>query len=302
VIHRAALASFALLAAAALLQCSNKPSCDATSCAAGCCDATGTCARGDAIEACGAPGSGMCAVCGASQNCIDGLCQHIGAGGGGGGSGGGGAMMAGGGMAGTGGGFGGGLTDDCPDGGDGPCLNGICVDGVCIKDNTDSGTGGGGGGPFMGFFCGATRTVPVFSAPIDDAGYFFHNWMEMTVSDGGTYEALDLELYADLQANQPVPGVSDLDGGTANGDPTRDLNCGVCPLYFEGCDDTGLCAHTYLGISGRVDVQQVTQGAPGTAHATLSNVLLYEWNFADDKPVDDGGCIIVGSAVFDAGW
>src|SRR5262249_33079563 len=141
VIRRTALVVAAAAAVIVLIaHCSNKPACDALSCPAGCCDPNGVCALGDAVEACGAPGSGQCKVCGIKQYCIDGMCQAVGGGPGGGAAGGG--LAAGGGFP-FGGGSGGGLTTDCPqDGGGGLCLNGVCVDGVCVPDNSDSGTGG----------------------------------------------------------------------------------------------------------------------------------------------------------------
>jgi hypothetical protein len=290
------------------VKCSAKSSCDASSCLAGCCDVTGVCQQGDADDACGPPGSGMCAVCAVGSSCSAGACAAPDAGSGGsGGSGGG----TGGGNVGLGGG-GDGLPLVC-DGGQDLCERGVCVDGVCIHDNMDSGMGGGGtgGGSSAGsgaFTCSSTRTVAVFTGPVVDAGYEFFNWMELanpdpaSLTDGGTWDALDLELFAQNQANQPIPGITELDGGDDTGSPITYFSCGVCPLYYAGCGANGACAQAYLGVSGHVDVEQATQAAPGAGYATMSNVLLVEWNLADDRPVPDSGCVLVGAATFDAGW
>ena len=89
----------------AFLGCPTPKTCDATTCATGCCDATGTCQLGDAASACGTAG----ALC---LSCAPGFCstQHVCSvtpSGGGAGTTGGGAGATGGGTA-TGGGAGGG--------------------------------------------------------------------------------------------------------------------------------------------------------------------------------------------------
>src|SRR6185436_1041696 len=89
-----------VLLIAVLAGCASKPSCDATSCQAGCCDANSVCSAGDTLDACGKAGSGACAVCAADQQCVLHACK-VGASGGG-------SAGAGGGQAGMGGGSGGG--------------------------------------------------------------------------------------------------------------------------------------------------------------------------------------------------
>jgi hypothetical protein len=74
--------------------------CDATSCATGCCDASGVCQAGTTAAVCGAKG-GSCSACNASQFCSLGSCQATGNGGG---SSAGGAPGSGGGSASSGGG------------------------------------------------------------------------------------------------------------------------------------------------------------------------------------------------------
>ena len=96
------------------------------------------------------------------------------------------------------------------------CANGVCVDGVCVPDNSDSGVGGGGGtGAPVAFHCSSTRTVASFDGPIVDAGYYLYNWLLLgapdprSLTDGGTWEQLELELNTGLRPNQPIPGPVD---------------------------------------------------------------------------------------------
>lgn len=77
------------LLAVLALSCAGKP-CDATTCASGCCDASGACVEVPRPSACGVSGV-ACTACDASQLCVDGACRPSGLGGGagtGGGSGG----------------------------------------------------------------------------------------------------------------------------------------------------------------------------------------------------------------------
>lgn len=290
-----------VLTIAVLAECASRPACDAMSCQAGCCDANGACVAGNTINSCGKAGSGACAVCAMGQMCLSGACS--------GGASGGGAAAAGGGSGGArgGGAGGGGLSAECPDGGNGLCLGGVCVDGVCVPDDTDSGTGGGSG-QASGFHCSSTRTVASFDGPVVDAGYELYNWLVLgspdprSLSDGGTWEELELQLNTGLRSNQPIPGPVDLDGGDENGLPLDYFKCGICPLLFETCHAPVLCGRTYLGISGHVDVKHVDLSLHGTAYATMSNVTLVEWDFAEDKPAPDSGCVVIGAATFDAGW
>ena len=88
-----------------------KPPCSASTCATGCCDASGTCQAGTQTLACGIAG-GTCSSCTLAQQCIQGTCFGAtgGGGGSGGGTGGGGAGGGGAGGGGLGGGVGGGST------------------------------------------------------------------------------------------------------------------------------------------------------------------------------------------------
>lgn len=56
----------------------------------GCCDATGACVGGAALDACGTAGA-TCAPCGSTQTCEVGICKNVSNGGGGGAGGGGGS-------------------------------------------------------------------------------------------------------------------------------------------------------------------------------------------------------------------
>jgi hypothetical protein len=292
-----------VLTIAVLAECASRPSCDATNCKAGCCDTSNTCVAGNTSNACGIAGSGACAICTGGMGCLAGVCVNHTDGGG----------AAGGGTAGMGGGpgggsGGGGLSATCPqDGGDALCLGGVCVDGVCVPDNNDSGTGGGGGAP-GGFQCSSTRTIASFDGPIVDAGYDLYNWLLLaqpdprSITDGGTWEQLELQLNTGLRPNQPIPGPVDLDGGDEDGLPLDYFKCGICPVFYETCRGPAACGRTYLGISGHVDVQQLSLALHGTAYATMSNVTLVEWDFVADQPSPDSGCVVISAATFDAGW
>jgi hypothetical protein len=288
--------------------CSSKPTCDATSCAAGCCDSSGICQAGTAADACGAPGSGTCGVCTAAQACVANACAAVAVDGGtGGGDGGSGGGTTGGGSA-TGGGLGGGSAAG---GGTGNAGGGTGSAGGGTG-NVGGGTGSVGGGssdagPYDDggmHYCVTTRTISTFSGPIIDAGFDGYTWVIESIPDpDGGYDALDLETYINTQANQPVPGFSALDAGTATGGSTNYSDCGVCPILFEGCIDAAFtCSRVYLGISGDVNVLASTQDRPGATYATVSNLTFVEWDFSFDGPVHDGQCVVVGSAILDAGW
>jgi hypothetical protein len=292
-----------VLTIAVLAECASRPTCDATTCKAGCCDTSNSCVAGNMANACGAPGSGACAVCMMGQMCVMNACTS-GSSGGGSAAGGGTAATGGG----SGGGFGGGLSTTCPqDGGDALCLGGVCVDGVCVPDNNDSGTGGGGEAR-AAFQCSTTRTIDSFDGPLVDAGYDLYNWLLLaqpdprSITDGGTWEQLELQLNTGLRPNQPIPGPVDLDGGDEDGQPLDYFKCGVCPVFYETCSGPTTCGRTYLGISGHVDVHQLSLALHGTAYATMSNVTLVEWDFLADQPAPDSGCVVIGAATFDAGW
>ncbi len=271
-----------------LCACSSKSTCDATSCAAGCCDSSGICQPGTAADACGKAGSGTCGVCTATQACVANACAAVATDGGtGGGSAAGGGSAVGGGTA-AGGGTG-------------------SVGGGTGSVGGGSGGGAGDAGPYDDggmHYCVTTRTISSFAGPIIDAGFDGYTWLIESIPDpDGGYDAFDLETFINTQANQPVPGFSALDGGTAGGGSTNYSDCGVCPILFEGCSDSALtCRRTYLGISGDVNIITSIQNVPGSAYVTVSNLTFVEWDFGFDGPVHDGACVFVGSATFDAGW
>jgi hypothetical protein len=58
-----------------LVNCSNGPSCDASSCKTGCCTTNGLCQSGNTPNACGSGGK-ACSLCSGSQVCTSGVCQN----------------------------------------------------------------------------------------------------------------------------------------------------------------------------------------------------------------------------------
>jgi len=167
----------------------------------------------------------------------------------------------------------------------------------------------GDGGLYLGpaFPCSSVRYVGLFAGPTIDAGYGGYNWVDIAQPDPATsadagWDEYDLELYSQVQMNAPVPGVTELDGGTDDGSSLTYGNCGVCPMYFENCTAPSVCERAYLGVSGHVDVKAATQGAPGSAYAESTNVAFVEWDFGNDAPATNSRCIVVASATHDGGW
>jgi hypothetical protein len=193
------------------------------------------------------------------------------------------------------------------------CRAGACAD--APDGGTGGGSGGGGGGTGGGaplvppYSCGSTRTVPSFDGPIvaatyDPAGPDAYATIAVT-SDAGI-EQLTADGFFDFTGSlHHVPGVTDLDGGDKTGAPLTYRQCGACVTFYESCPSTSTtndCGRKYFGMSGRVDFQQISRGMPGTMVAQLTGVTFVEWDFVADRPVADAGCVVMQSAIVDAGW
>jgi hypothetical protein len=163
--------------------------------------------------------------------------------------------------------------------------------------------------PAPAFTCGATRPVVSFDGPIvaadfDRAGPDAYATMAV-VTDAGL-DQLTVDGFFNFPGSlHQVPGINDLDGGDGTGARLTYRQCGACATFYERCPrpgDTTACGRKYFAMSGRLDFQQVSQSKPGTMVAAVSGVTFVEWDFTIDAPTADAGCVLIRTALFDAGW
>ncbi|MCC6337100.1 MAG: hypothetical protein IT380_24290 [Myxococcales bacterium] len=241
--------------------------CNASTCATGCCDAMGTCQPSGSNTYCGSGGA-LCVSCPLGQFCSLGLCVGNSTGGGaaGGGQGGGAA----------GGGTGGGATGGGVGGGGG-------------------GTGGGTGGG-----CTTITTFPTLAPE----GYYDNNANyeitggSVTSATTDPYDIVGVEVIwaiSGTPTNVMVPSSVNLaTGGTYR-------SCLYCTTLSTGCSNSTMtCAQRFLGRAGTMVVSQASRTMTGSISATLTDVRFEEWNLSSDTPVTGGQCYLVQSATVNA--
>lgn len=261
--RRTWLAGATLLVALGLVRC-GKPTCDAESCAGGCCDEVGVCHAGRETSSCG-KGGVMCADCGATGLvCVAAqVCTTAVGGDAGTGSDAGNTSDAGGGDA--------GVSDGGNDGG-----------------NLDAGC----------------RALAAFVPAFESAQYVNDGYDELVMGsqfdpapqpppDGG-FDRLDLEVW-------PLSGPPALPLNRSFTNATDYSTCDVCLIFGEGCVGDQ-CEHLYLAQGGSATVTQVDLATVGRITASGTSLKFIEWNFASDIPVPSGRCIEVGSMSMDINW
>lgn len=245
-------------------------SCSAQNCD-GCCDSSDRC-RTPSVTSCGQAGS-SCGVCGPGTDCRAGVCQVAGGAGGGGGAGG----------SGVGGGSG------SVGGGSGASGGGTGASG--------GGSGASGGG------AGNCRNIPslVVAAQLD-ADYlafsrgFYHVVKFLSPAPVGV-DGIEFQLvYYNGAAGPTVPLVRQLSASPL-------ATCDVCAIFYENCDQQGICARTYLARSGTVSVERADRNVnAGRMIGSASGLRFEEWNLRTDVP-EGNGCVTVGSVPgFNAAW
>ncbi|MFT3837217.1 MAG: hypothetical protein QM723_09505 [Myxococcaceae bacterium] len=263
------------LGAVFAVACGSKPVCSSSNCM-GCCDAAGECQLGATAQQCGRGGF-ACQACALAQACVSGFCATLNNAGGGSASGGG--FSSGGGSATGGGGFG---------------TGGGSATGGGFSSGGGSAVGGGSG---VGGGTPSCAPMPSFNS-VRSVGTTLSGFGTIAVDYNAFSEPYDLfGLEAIESHGGTVPGTHDLSQGIGFG------NCAYCVVYGQGCHTDGGCAHGYLGTQGTATVTQVTgdQDA-GSVSAIFSGVVLTEWSFNTDLPVNGGQCFNVPNQSFFVSW
>ncbi len=161
------------------------------------------------------------------------------------------------------------------------------------------GAGGGGGGAGGGGGCVVLSNFPFTST----AGASSATSNELSATEIGTPQALELQMWFSFGAS--APGVGVLDGGETY------QSCAYCTFVSQGCASYPLTGSpkdctgpNYLGQTGTVNVSSASDplNASGYVHATFQSLELVEWDFTADAPVTGGSCILIPNDGFDVTW
>ena len=115
---------------------------------------------------------------------------------------------------------------------------------------------------------------------------------EPALSDGGMQS---LSLEAAFFSGLALPAMRSLTSAD------RYSTCELCVTYGRRCT-RNTCFEEYFAQAGEVSVSQADQADAGRLAGAIANVRFVRWDFANDRPVPGGQCVVVPSVAFDVSW
>ncbi|MDP1917726.1 MAG: lamin tail domain-containing protein [Myxococcales bacterium] len=115
---------------------------------------------------------------------------------------------------------------------------------------------------------------------------------EPALSDGGMQS---LSLEAAFFSGLGLPAMRSITSAD------RYSTCELCVTYGRRCT-RGTCFEEFFAQSGEVSVSQADQSDAGRLAGAVTNVRFVRWDFANDRPVPGGQCVVIPSLALDVSW